>query len=159
MFPLVKLPNELILHVINDVHPEDLEPLALCGKAIRALAKDALSRHMMLKRKYNEIIIADKARSEPSEKDNGFGYHDQHSFVLIEEISEDKSRYSGSQILIIMHSLEIAYSSTLLKSGGADSNVGQVSLVILGTYRLVITALAAVMLRITPKNNWNRTEL
>lgn len=62
MFPLMRLPNELIFRVVNLVHPHDIESLVLCNKSINRFAQEALARHLELKRKYS--VIRPKIRKE-----------------------------------------------------------------------------------------------
>ncbi|KAG6991121.1 hypothetical protein G7Y79_00057g091030 [Physcia stellaris] len=55
MFPLMRLPNELIFRVVNLVHPADIESLVLCNKSINRFAQEALARHLELEKKYSVI--------------------------------------------------------------------------------------------------------
>ena len=82
MFPLMKLPNELILHVINAVNPSDIEALVLCSKTINAFAKKAYLRHQLLKDAYSEIFLEDPPDEEPAAPEYS-------TFTLIEEILWD----------------------------------------------------------------------
>ena len=64
MFPLMRLPDELILHVINAVHPADIESLVLCNKTMYAFANKAFIYHQMLKEICSEIVLDDPPDEE-----------------------------------------------------------------------------------------------
>lgn len=55
MLSILDLSNELIDGIIRAVPPCDLQSLALSSKAIYALSKKALERHLMLKKKYSTL--------------------------------------------------------------------------------------------------------
>lgn len=90
MFPLMKLPDELILHVIDYVHPSDIESLALCSQTVMAFAKDALLRHSRLKEKYGMISFGYELDDDddPNE-DDVFCSHDQRPLELLLEMSQN----------------------------------------------------------------------
>ncbi|KAL8838372.1 MAG: hypothetical protein Q9170_002179 [Blastenia crenularia] len=58
MFPLKNLPNEVILRIIDAVHPGDIEAFAACGdEDIAILAARALRRHSLLKAEYSALVF------------------------------------------------------------------------------------------------------
>ena len=58
MFPLLSLPNELILHVIDQLHPTTIEPLAACGnKKVKSLIKERLNQHRNRKADYSTLVF------------------------------------------------------------------------------------------------------
>lgn len=59
MFPLMRLPVELILRVIDAVYPGDLDALGMCSKTMRAIAEEALARHRERRAKYSVFIFED----------------------------------------------------------------------------------------------------
>ena len=88
---LMQLPNELILRVIDYVHPADIEALGLCSKKIRTLAKDALDRHEQLKKKYNSITLGDPDDYQCGTIMNAPPYYlyDERSLSLVADIFSD----------------------------------------------------------------------
>ncbi|KAL8648943.1 MAG: hypothetical protein Q9226_005782 [Calogaya cf. arnoldii] len=60
VFDLLGLPQEIVVQIIeHEVHNKDLENLALCSKAIFALSRPALTKHLDMKRKYSTFIFGD----------------------------------------------------------------------------------------------------
>lgn len=58
MFPLMRLPNELIRRVIEAVHPAGIEPLAACGNnLIGTLMQETLARHGDLKARNSNLTL------------------------------------------------------------------------------------------------------
>ena len=58
MFPLLSLPNELILRVIDQLHPATIEPLAACGnKKVKSLIRQRLARHRDHKADYSTLVF------------------------------------------------------------------------------------------------------
>ena len=56
-FNLLSLSTELILHIIDEVHPADIESLALGNKVIHNLCHAALQKHRDLKKQYSTISL------------------------------------------------------------------------------------------------------
>lgn len=57
-FDLMRLPNELILHIIEDaISHEDIENLALCSRTMFELAKPARARHLEMKSKHSRFKV------------------------------------------------------------------------------------------------------
>ena len=58
MFPLLSLPDELILHVIDQLHPTTIEPLAACGnKKVKSLIQERLDQHRNRKACYSTLVF------------------------------------------------------------------------------------------------------
>ncbi|KAI4276397.1 MAG: hypothetical protein L6R38_005680 [Xanthoria sp. 2 TBL-2021] len=55
----MKLPNELILRVVDQIHPKDLDNLCLTSKDVLRLAKQIRQRYLENKRKYHTVILDD----------------------------------------------------------------------------------------------------
>ncbi|KAI4101514.1 MAG: hypothetical protein LQ339_005011 [Xanthoria mediterranea] len=58
-FDLLRLPPEIILRVIKQLHHEDLENTSLTSKNVLELAKHRRHRHLESKKKYRTLILGD----------------------------------------------------------------------------------------------------
>ena len=74
MSTLLSLPNELLNHIINDVHIDDIEAFSSCCKQVKVLAAARLEKHLWRKFKFPNIAI-ENARSDDKVKDE-YGYTD-----------------------------------------------------------------------------------
>ena len=62
MLPLLDLPTELLLHIVDDMCPDDLDNFFSCSKLLRALADKALQRHRMMKRTSSTVSCGSLSR-------------------------------------------------------------------------------------------------
>jgi len=75
------LPDELILHVLDEVHPDDIESFSQTCKHIHACSRGHLEKHRNFKAQYSEVVLRWK---EPKSDDHA--YHFQHPMFLLEKI-------------------------------------------------------------------------
>ena len=75
----LKLPNETLLQIINDVHPDDILNLSLTCKSIWQLARRTLQRHMTRQETLPEIVLYGCHRHQDS----------PHPLTLIADICKD----------------------------------------------------------------------
>lgn len=54
---LLGLPNEILDHIVNDLHIDDIETFSSCCKQIRPLASARLGRHLLKKYEFPSIAI------------------------------------------------------------------------------------------------------
>ena len=57
MHTLLSLPNEVLDHIINDLHIDDIEPFSSCCEQIQLLAAARLERHLAKKSEFPSIAI------------------------------------------------------------------------------------------------------
>lgn len=55
--PLLALPNELLMRIINELSPEGFEAFALANREVHSLAGPSIIRHNSLKRQWNSITV------------------------------------------------------------------------------------------------------
>lgn len=55
---LLNLPNEILVLILEEVDPEDLEQVALSCKTVYRLMKRTLIKHADMKRKYSHVIVS-----------------------------------------------------------------------------------------------------
>lgn len=55
--PLLALPNELLVRIIDELSPEGFEAFALANKALHSVAGPSIVRHNSLKRRWNSITV------------------------------------------------------------------------------------------------------
>ncbi len=68
MFPLLDVPAELLLRVVDDICPDDLDNFCLCSRALRGLSDKALQRHRKMKRTSSTVSCGSFSRlSQTSE--------------------------------------------------------------------------------------------
>lgn len=89
VYSLMQLPNELILRVIDHVHPSDIEALALYNKAIRMLATNALDRHERLKKEYNQVTLGNTDEWQRALDGNIDYLYDERPLSLVADILSD----------------------------------------------------------------------
>ncbi|MCJ1429037.1 hypothetical protein MMC29_006950 [Sticta canariensis] len=54
---LLSFPIEIILQIVKEVSPEDIEQLAMSCKKVYILAGERLRKHAEMKRKYNQLVL------------------------------------------------------------------------------------------------------
>ncbi|KAL8949743.1 MAG: hypothetical protein Q9222_004174 [Ikaeria aurantiellina] len=88
-FPLLKLPPELLLHIVTrELHHEDFESIVLSCRAIFDLTDSVRARHLERKKQYSEIVCGD-ARSI-DDRDNGQSPRLVHPILILRSLlSED----------------------------------------------------------------------
>lgn len=57
MLELLNLPNELLLHIVKMVLPDDIENFSQSCRLIHSLSRDVLREHAANKQKYSKITI------------------------------------------------------------------------------------------------------
>lgn len=73
MFPLLSLPNELVLRIIDQLHPATIEPFAACGnKKINSLIEERLARHRYQKANYSTLVFGKDALRERLQERHGW---------------------------------------------------------------------------------------
>lgn len=75
------LPDELILHILEEVHPDDLGSFSQTCRHIHGCARGHVKKHRELEHQYSEVVLR---WSEPDSDDHA--YHFRHPIFLLEKI-------------------------------------------------------------------------
>ncbi|GAB7343751.1 hypothetical protein MBLNU457_1726t1 [Dothideomycetes sp. NU457] len=82
MKTIFDFPDELILHVLDDVHPDDLENFSQTCKRIHECARDHMEKHRELKAQYSDVLLSSEQGRTP---DTRF----QHPLFLLEQMRNE----------------------------------------------------------------------
>lgn len=91
MTALLSLPNELLLNVVNDLLPDDLENFSQTCKIIHALSTNALRAHAANKKKYSKLTLS--LRSRPD-------YHKHPLFLIRDILMDPRIAYYPVELLL-----------------------------------------------------------
>ena len=86
MFRLLSLPLEVLLRIIDEICPDDIENFCLCSRALRITADDALTRHRQMKRTCSAISCGFPSSDSPLASLEV----SQHPVTIIKAILADK---------------------------------------------------------------------
>lgn len=112
MATLLDVPNELILRIINLIHPSDLEAFAVSNKSIHALSEDALRRHRAFKKRYSLLR---------------FGFLEDDVDVVQYERSND-SNHALLLLATILENPDVAYYPRRIQIGPCEDDEGNLEI-------------------------------
>ena len=99
-FNLLALSTELILHIIDEVHPGDIESLAIGNRVIYTLCQSALQRHQDLKKQYSTLSLGG-VKCQSYHHNNVWSFEGLHPLLaLVEFLANPRLAYYPTKLRI-----------------------------------------------------------
>lgn len=102
---ILKLANETLLQIVDNVHPDDIVNLSRSCRILNRLARDTLAQHVIRRKTYNKVTLYGCHRHQD----------DTHPITLIAEICKDP------RIAYYPRSLNIECCERFAISGGDEA--------------------------------------